>query len=221
MSSASGAALKVLDMRTNQVGAEGACAMLGALEHHTHMKEMRVGYNRGHNREGELDLATANQACKLLQKALARGAGSTLRTLDLNNVRIGDQGMARIALSLGEDSLLRQLFLAFNAIGPDGMQAIANALLANYALEELDLRDNEAGDEGAVALAGALRKNFALKKLHVARNEIGDAGAKAFHELQKVSPKIVVDWGASGSTMNHMRGMGRLQCMTSNKVLFV
>eukprot|EP00442_Polarella_glacialis_P045679 CAMPEP_0115079560 /NCGR_PEP_ID=MMETSP0227-20121206/18179_1 /TAXON_ID=89957 /ORGANISM="Polarella glacialis, Strain CCMP 1383" /LENGTH=633 /DNA_ID=CAMNT_0002467083 /DNA_START=45 /DNA_END=1949 /DNA_ORIENTATION=- len=203
MQSPAGAALWRLDMRTNRVEAEGACKMLEALQLHPNMREIRVGYNKQNMTE---DLATARVASVLLQKALSH-ARSKLETLDLNNVRVGDLGVARLALALGGNSLLRCLFLAFNAIGPKGAQALSTALESNYCLRELDLRDNELGDEGAQALAQGLEQNTGLKRVLLARNGIGSHGAVSLRSAIKHHAELSIEFGASGDSSFKLQGL--------------
>jgi len=191
-----GSRLRRLDMRTNQVGSGGACALLGALPVHPRMQEIRLGYNRQNSSQ---DLETCDLVCVLLHKAIAAGSSARLQVLDLNNVRVGDLGARRIAQALVRNRLLRQLHMAFNSLGPDGADAFADALDTNRCLQVLDIRDNEAGDAGAEALARGLHDNFAMRRLHVARNFIGPRGAKALMGAVQQNPRLVVDFGAGGT----------------------
>lgn len=194
-----------LDLRTNRVESEGACALLQALHDHPRMRQLRIGYNKQNSKQ---DLHTARLASLLLQRALAEDAPNSLELLDLCNVRVGDDGMKSIARALSHNSTLRRLDLAFNSIGPEGVVALAAALENNHTLRELDLRDNEMGDEGALALATNLRSNFALRKLQLARNGIGTKGALALRAAVHSTSKLVVDFGASGDISNRqLQGM--------------
>jgi len=206
MKSPAGASLWRLDLRTNRVEAEGACAMLTALQIHPRMKEMRVGYNRQNQKQ---DLETARLASMLLRKALSAKSCNRLEVLDLNNVRVGDSGMKQMSMALALNTLLRRLDLAFNSIGPEGAQFLATALESNGYLESVDLRDNEVGDEGAEALAAGLQHNFSLKRLQLARNGIGGRGALALLGAVRENSDLQVDFGASGD------GSAKLQTMMS------
>jgi len=198
-----GAGLQRLDLRTNQVEEEGACAMLKSLKSHPSMREMRVGYNRQNMAQS---LETAALACLLLQRALSAGSCNRLQLLDLSNVRIGDEGIAKIAAALRSNHLLRRLDVAFNSIGPEGAAALGGALEQNEALEELDLRDNELGDDGAEVLASKLKKNLVLSKLKLARNGISTRGAIALRTVYLGNSNLTVDFGASGA---QLRGVVR------------
>jgi len=196
MKGPAGAQLWKLDLRTNAMEAEGACAMLSALQIHPRMKEMRVGYNKQNQRQ---DLQTARLASVLLRKALSANSHNQLELLDLNNVRVGDDGLIQMAVALGVNTLLRRLDLAFNSIGPDGAEAMARALASNQGLQELDLRDNEIGDGGAQALAEGLLTNYSLRKLQVARNGIGSRGALALQAAQRKNGDLA-RWAVEGGS---------------------
>lgn len=178
--------------------------MLNALKSHPRMREMRVGYNRQNTTQ---DLATAGLACLLIQKALGTKSLCRLEMLDLNNVRIGDEGMQRMAVALGSNNVLKRLDVCFNSIGLDGMRALSNALAQNQGLESLDIRDNEAGDDGAEALSLGLQTNYTLRKLKIARNEIGSRGAIALRSAMKGNPKLVLDFGNSGASSYLLQGL--------------
>eukprot|EP00931_Biecheleriopsis_adriatica_P055504 TRINITY_DN32838_c0_g1_i1.p1 TRINITY_DN32838_c0_g1~~TRINITY_DN32838_c0_g1_i1.p1 ORF type:complete len:624 (-),score=120.29 TRINITY_DN32838_c0_g1_i1:19-1890(-) len=193
-----------LDMRTNRVEADGACAMLTALQVHPRMKEMRVGYNRQNTKE---DLETAKLASLLLQKALSTRSKNQLELLDLNNVRIGDTGMRRIAVALHQNTQLLRLDLAFNSIGPEGAESLALALESNYTLRELDLRDNEMADQGAEVLSKGLLQNSGLRRLQIARNGIGRIGALALLAAVRENEQLQVEFGASGDGSSKLQGM--------------
>jgi len=201
MRTPAGAELRRMDLRTNQVQEEGACAMLKALRSHPSMREVRVGYNRQNEMQS---LETATLACVLLQRALSSGSCNRLELLDLNNVRMGDEGVCRIAAALAGNRLLKRLDVAFNSIGLKGAAALAGALEHNQMLQELDLRDNELGDEGAEAMAVKLKKNQTLTKLKLARNGISARGAVALRTVYQENSNLAVDFGASGAQLQGM-----------------
>jgi len=198
-----------LDMRTNQVEADGACAMLSALQAHPRMKEMRVGYNKQNTKQ---DTETAKLASVLLRRALSEKSKNRLEVLDLNNVRVGDSGVKQLSHAVAMNYLLRRLYLAFNSIGPEGAEALGVALETNMTLRELDLRDNEIGDEGAESFSVSLQKNFALRKLQLARNGIGQRGAFSLMGAVRENGDLHIDFGASGE------GSAKLQSMMSRTV---
>lgn len=204
MGGPAGADLWRLDLRTNQVEGDGACIMLKALQVHTGMKEMRVGYNKQNAKQ---DMLTAKMATVLLQRALSTTSANRLELLDLNNVRVGSDGMRSISIALAGNTLLRRLDLAFNSIGIPGAEALSGALEHNQFLEQLDLRDNEIEDEGALALTKGLKVNYALRRLQLARNGIGARGALALRSAIGENARLVVDFGASGESTTQLQAM--------------
>lgn len=206
MRSPAGVNLCVLDMRTNRVEALGATAMLGALRVHPRLKEIRIGYNTMNQ---EQDLETTKLACILLHKALSAKSANLLEVIDLNNVRIGDDGAGQLSLALLNNNLLRRLYLCFNSIGPDGARSLAGMLSENRTLQLLDLRDNEVGDEGAESLAYGLCGNYAMRRLLLARNEVGIAGAQALAKPVRDNPRLAVEFGASGADSQMLQSMVR------------
>ncbi|KAJ7873922.1 hypothetical protein B0H14DRAFT_3557289 [Mycena olivaceomarginata] len=81
-----------------------------------------------------------------------------LRTLDLENTELGDEGVARIMREITGKALpLRNLYLNANGVGENAAAALG-AYLAHplCALESLYLDSNPLGDAGALHLAAAL-----------------------------------------------------------------
>lgn len=198
MSSPAGVKLWQLDMRTNKVQEEGACAMLSALKEHPCMREMRVGYNQKNVKQ---DLETAHLVCILLQRALSATHRNHLTMLDLNDVRIGDEGMKRMSRALALNTVLTRLDIAFNSIGNEGAKALAFALEHNRHLEHLDIRDNEIGDEGAQALAAGLSNNQSLRIMKLARNSITPCGGLSLMAALRGNSSLHIDFGASGGKL--------------------
>lgn len=201
-----GANLRVLDMRTNKMQVDGATAMLSALRVHPRLQEFRLGYNR---KNQEHDEETTKLACALLHKALSDRSVCTLEALDLNNVRIGDDGAGQMSMALLHNSQLRRLYLAFNSIGPEGARYIAAMFQENRTLHLLDLRDNEIGDEGATYLANGLVGNYAMRRLLLARNDVGRLGAEALALPVRSSQRLFVEFGASGDDAQVLQSLVR------------
>ena len=112
-----------------------------------------------------------------------------LESLSLDRCGLGDDGAAAIARALlrGEGGRLVSLDLSGNGIGPRGIAALASALAeapsASRAasLQTLILDGNHVGDEGAAALAAALTTHTALSTLSLHACAVGEAGAAALH----------------------------------------
>ena len=137
--------LKLLDLDMNSVGAAGAEALAAALMTNTALESLYLGSN-GVRADGALALG----------RALAAPA-CPLRCLDLNNNRIGMEGVVAIAQALRTNLALTSICLAFNGLaheegGAARLRDLLEAPLALHpALESLDLRSN--GLEGSELLA--------------------------------------------------------------------
>ena len=100
-------------------------------------------------------------------------ANTTLHTLFLNEVPLGNKGAKHLAEALKVNTTLRVLILNVNRIGNVGSRHLAAALKVNTGLEELNLRGNIICHvSGANGLASALKVNTTLKKLILADNPI-------------------------------------------------
>ena len=90
--------------------------------------------------------------------------------LHLGSNRIGDQGVASLALALA-GRRIHCLDLQNNGIGDRGMVCLAEARPAMMDLELLDLRYNRIGNEGVASLAEALGALVSLNRLYLSGNE--------------------------------------------------
>lgn len=117
-------------------------------------------------------------------------ANRSLRTLELPDNRITDDGAFAIAALLRGNTRLTSLQLARNRIGDGGAAAIAGALEANSTLESLSLHENSIGAAGCQALAAALRANKTLKHLEfLPGNNAGPKDVKALARAVKRNRK--------------------------------
>ena len=62
-----------------------------------------------------------------------------------------------LSAALADNNTLKTINLSDNYIGQEGALALAEALTTNHTLVELQLRGNEIGDEGIKAIAGLRR----------------------------------------------------------------
>lgn len=109
-----------------------------------------------------------------------------LRWLALNDCRIGDTGVERIARAVcnGAFFALEQICLVSNCIGDAGLGAIADAAVEHGAfvqLAHLNVGSNEITDLGVMHLSGALRCGAlpALIHLSFGLNQLGNASVVA------------------------------------------
>jgi Ran GTPase-activating protein (RanGAP) involved in mRNA processing and transport len=123
--------------------------------------------------------------------ALAKGlnANTSLLMIDLQGNNIGDAGTAALAEGLGVNTCcLVAIDLQSNEIGDIGAEALANGLKVNTSVAAIDLSGNLIGHEGAAALAEGLKVNTCrLAAIDLQNNKIGNLGAKALATALKVN----------------------------------
>ncbi|KAJ7160098.1 hypothetical protein C8R46DRAFT_905678 [Mycena filopes] len=136
-----------------------------------------------------------------------------LRTLDLENTELGNDGVARIMTELtGRDLPLRNLYLNANGAGEVAAIAIAG-YLAHPAckLESLYLASNPIGDAGALPLAEALQTNTSLLRLSVGSTGLTSRGTAALCRALALHPRIMsLDLAASQTTRVHAQRFNHL-----------
>ena len=110
-------------------------------------------------------------------KALAKNR--TIKTLNFDWARCGDEGAKALAAVLKENTTIENIDLDRNEISDVGAKAFAAALKENDTLQTLNLVRNNISDVGAKALAAALKVNASIQELYLDRNEIGYVGAAA------------------------------------------
>ncbi|KAJ7160960.1 hypothetical protein C8R46DRAFT_905152 [Mycena filopes] len=129
-----------------------------------------------------------------------------LRTLDLENTELGNEGVAKIMTDItGRDVALRHLYLNANGVGEKAAIAIAG-YLAHPAckLESLYLGSNPVGDAGALPLAEALKANTSLLRLSMCSTGLTSKGVIAICKALATHPRIMaLDFGASQTTRVH------------------
>ncbi|KAJ6593007.1 hypothetical protein B0H19DRAFT_1088952 [Mycena capillaripes] len=136
-----------------------------------------------------------------------------LRTLDLENTELGNNGVARMMTEItGKDLPLRHLYLNANGVGEKAAIAIAG-YLAHPAckLESLYLSSNPIGDAGALPLANALISNQSLVRLSMTSMGLTSTGISALCTALSTHPRIIsVDWAASMTTRVHGQRFNRV-----------
>lgn len=136
-----------------------------------------------------------------------------LRTLDLENTELGDEGVARIMDEItGQDVALRHLYLNANGIGEKAAIAIAG-YLAHPAckMESLYLASNPIGDAGALPIATALELNASLLRLSMSSTGVTSKGVSALCTSLSSHPRIMsFDLAASQTTRVHRQRFNHL-----------
>ena len=98
---------------------------------------------------------------------ILRYRSTNIKSLDLSNNRIEDEGGKYIGNMLGDNSSLVSLSLCHCGIGLIGIKSIANSLKKNNSLFQLDLSENWFGTQGVELLADSLYYNSSFHILDV------------------------------------------------------
>ena len=114
----------------------------------------------------------------------------TMKSLNLSNNNIGNEGVISLAKALKENSSITTLDLSYNKIGPEAATALAEAFKVNSTITMVNLRWNNMGDTGATALAEALKENSTIQSVNLFYNNFGATGATALAEALKLNQSI-------------------------------
>ena len=102
-----------------------------------------------------------------------------IRTLNLSNCKVGDNGAAKLAAMLETNVILDSLDLSWNKFGPRAAEALKCALERTQ-LQHLDLSWNGLGDAGGSLVAEALCENAcSLRSLVLKGNQLGPQTCQA------------------------------------------
>lgn len=128
-----------------------------------------------------------------------------LRTLDLDQTELGDEGVSRFFTSLAQwdkPVALRHIYLNGTGIGVKGATAIAEYLASPHcALDSLYASNNPIGSGGLVALAVGLKKNRSMSRVALASVGASDEGVIALCSSLEKNPKLItLDIGQSYAT---------------------
>jgi Ran GTPase-activating protein (RanGAP) involved in mRNA processing and transport len=144
--------LEIYFNNNNNIGAEGAKALAGALKLNSALQTINLGCNRIGD-EGANAIAEAIKVNSALQK------------IHLGRNSIGAEGAKAVAEAIKVNSTLQEINLDSNCIGAEGAKAVAEAIKVNSMLEKIHLGRNSIGDEGAKALAEAIKVNLHCRRL--------------------------------------------------------
>lgn len=107
-----------------------------------------------------------------------------LRSLDLGDCQLGDDGIRQICTLLpptdGRDGLLELTLSANQDVSPQGWTQLAIAIAANSQLHCLYLDYNNIGDYGAGVFSVALAASSTLEKVDLEGCGIGERGGEMF-----------------------------------------
>jgi Ran GTPase-activating protein (RanGAP) involved in mRNA processing and transport len=157
--------LRKLDLRSNDIGVEGALSIATLVKASTSLTCLHLGMNGIGNFGAE---------------SLAHGLEfSSIQNLDLSDNGIDVEGARAIAKVLKTNTSIQELNLYFNSIEDEGATSIANVLDINSTLHCLKMRRNGIGNKGAFAFAAKLPQMRGLKELVMIKNFIDQDGAAA------------------------------------------
>lgn len=100
---------------------------------------------------------------KFLDNSLT--VNSNLRTLELNDVGVGMEGVRSLVKSGQLSKTLEELDLSWNPLGDEGVSVVADFLANNTSLKRLKLQSVGCCLEGAKRLSSALVRNTSLEQL--------------------------------------------------------
>lgn len=194
---------------TNGLGDEGAAVLGDALEHGFQVQTLYLGCNligsegvaalaRGISHQGSVRALwlkrnpIGERGLSTLLHALPQ---TSLRTLDLTNCALGDEGACRVVEVLHQTcSPLRYLFLGANGL-LDGRPLAAWLADPSCQLEGLFLGASRLGEAGAEQLFEALSVNRSLRTIDLSSNAIGRLA-----RLAKWLPNSSLAWLALGQS---------------------
>eukprot|EP01029_Cantina_marsupialis_P013887 TRINITY_DN307_c2_g4_i5.p1 TRINITY_DN307_c2_g4~~TRINITY_DN307_c2_g4_i5.p1 ORF type:complete len:1353 (+),score=428.01 TRINITY_DN307_c2_g4_i5:100-4158(+) len=157
----------------------------------------------------EMDLHGYGLGDKLAD-ALGQGMGATpiIKSVNLSENRLSDQGMATLLTNL-QHKKLEVLDLSNNGAVFQSVRVIGVLLTEkDCRLRKLVLDNNSLSDRGTKLLCEGLKKNQTLRELRIERNNIGVGGAKAIADFLS-SPDcrlrvLSIAW-------NQIRGQGAVE----------
>ncbi|KAH7116163.1 hypothetical protein B0J11DRAFT_539378 [Dendryphion nanum] len=146
-----------------------------------------------------LETAAAEDVFRLITET------PNLRTLDLDQTKLGDVGVAHIFSELAKHDkplALRHIYMNADGIGFKGATAIKNYLASPHCtLQSLYISNNPLGSAGVEALAAGLIKNKSLHRLTLASVGLTDDGASTLCSALCSHPSLTtLDLGQSYAT---------------------
>ena len=189
--------LKTLDISYCSIDDQGMKSIASALEMNGSLEELDLSRNhavtgvglmalgeslkrnRGLKSLNISDCGIDDQGVKSIASALEMNG--SLEELDLSRNRaVTDIGLMALGESLRRNRGLKTLYISHCGIDDQGMKSLASALEMNGSLEELDLRGNQViTGVGLMALGESLKRNRGLKKLDISYCGIDDQGMKS------------------------------------------
>eukprot|EP00437_Effrenium_voratum_P046792 CAMPEP_0181517650 /NCGR_PEP_ID=MMETSP1110-20121109/64825_1 /TAXON_ID=174948 /ORGANISM="Symbiodinium sp., Strain CCMP421" /LENGTH=513 /DNA_ID=CAMNT_0023647957 /DNA_START=22 /DNA_END=1563 /DNA_ORIENTATION=- len=195
-------ALSSLQLRSNDIGPEGAEALCGALRNTRSLRRFDISMNPLGKEGGLLVVSLLQKSPELLEllmgdtksdidvlvalAAVLRRHPSQLKVLDVQNPRIftlQEDHTVHLGKMLRNNTTITELYLGKQRMRDDGARQL---VVENKVLRVLDLRCNELGAEAAYSLGTLLAHGSELVSLNLSCNRIGEKdnveGARAIAE---------------------------------------
>ena len=140
---------------------QGMKSLASALEMNGSLEELNLTRNH----------AVTGIRLMALGESLKRNRG--LKTLNISDCDIDDQGMKSLASALEMNGSLQMLDLSWNrAVTGIGLMALGESLKRNKGLKTLDISYCSIDDQGMMSLASALEMNGSLEELNLSGNRV-------------------------------------------------
>mmetsp|Transcript_102002 Transcript_102002/g.283879 ORF Transcript_102002/g.283879 Transcript_102002/m.283879 type:complete len:428 (-) Transcript_102002:73-1356(-) len=140
--------LKTIDLRGNNIRADGLVVLAHALRSGTNMVSVCLKWNHVGSHERGIQAL-----CDVLK------GNNSISHVDLRNNKIGPECGRLLAEMLKENSTLTHLDLSWNDLGVEGGKALLGGIQANHALIDCQLSGNRVAEDTLHAIAFILRRN--------------------------------------------------------------
>jgi len=140
--------LKTIDLRGNNIRADGLVVLAHALRSSTSVVSFCLKWNHVGSHERGMQAL-----CDVLR------VNNTVTHMDLRNNKIGHEAGRIIGVMLTDNSTITHLDLSWNDLGVDGGQALLDGIQKNHALIDCQLSGNRVAEDTLHAIAFILRRN--------------------------------------------------------------
>ena len=195
--------IRKLDISWNQLSDVGAEDIKNCLLSNNALLELNMSGNRisGEKIAEIIELITTLQVLNVssCNDICASGAllmgmhikcNTTLKELNISNVKITSEGALWIAQAIGQNATLQKLNLSHNNIQDNGLILIGEQLMRNNTLQELNVSANKITNKGVESIAEALYIGTALCKLNISINHITYEGLISFLDHIQVTTTL-------------------------------
>ena len=198
--------LKYIKLSANQMGDERLEDIVEALAVHPHLEEIKLRR-----------MSVGRNECVALSTLLF-SAVTTLRTLDLRDNIIDDEGVDILVGVLINSTQLQYLNLSDNDIGDEGVDTLVGALTNNRSFQRLNLSSNCITARGCQSLATLLENpNSNLEVFQLNGCNVGDEGARIFASALTTNRKLsTLDVSDNGITAEGYSSFSKVLCYTAS-----